>query len=80
MSKKKIQTPVSAEVLIHNHGRTPSEETKSKIMDFIQSHKEETMALTPDSLPEPQAEERERHSIEGLDDDDGSTGETAKGS
>lgn len=77
MSKKKIYPEVKAEVLIHNYGRKPSEETKSKIMDFIHSHKEETMALTPDSFPEPEAEEKEWRSIEG--DDEGSTGETAKG-
>lgn len=55
MSKKKIETPVSAEVLIHNYGKKPSEETKSKIMEFIESHKAETMALTPESLHEPDA-------------------------
>ena len=60
MSKKKNETPVSAEVLIHNYGKKPSEETKSKIMEFIDSHKAETMALTPESLPEPDAANKEQ--------------------
>lgn len=46
ISKKKIETPVRAEVLFHNYGKKPSEETKSNIMEFIESHKAETIALT----------------------------------
>ena len=61
MSKEEIKTPVSADVLIHNHGKKPSEETRAKIMDFIASHKDETMALTEDSLPEPAPEKQTPH-------------------
>ena len=77
MSKKKIETPVSAEVLIHNYGKKPSEETKSKIMDFIESHKEETLALTPDTFPAPDAEQKQSPSSQS-DDTSSSGGELAE--
>lgn len=77
MSKKKIETPVSAEVLIHNYGKNPSDETKSKIMEFIDSHKEETMALTPETFPAPDAEHKQSPSSQ-RDDTSSSGGELAE--
>lgn len=76
--KKKIETPISADVLIHNYGRKPSEETRNKIMDFIKTHKDEKFDALENS--EPKASLNLDVPLEGFDDDEGSTGETAKGS
>jgi len=87
MKRREIENPVGANVLVYNHGKEPSDETVSKIMDFIEQHKEETMALTEDSLPTPDEQMRRRHaltdpendSIWRKDDDSGSEGEPVKG-
>lgn len=87
MKRREIENPVSANVLVYNHGKEPSKETVSKIMDFIEKHKEETMALTEESLPTPD-EQMRRHgalidprndSIQKKDDDSGSEGEPVRG-
>ncbi len=82
MKKRKIESPVSADVLIYNHRKEPSEETMKRIMDHIDKHKEETMALTEDSLPTPDQQMLMKGALidSKHDSDDGSTGETAKGS
>lgn len=55
MSTEKTNPKVSADVLIHNFGKKPNKEVKAKIMGFIEAHKEETMQLTEESLPAPDA-------------------------